>query len=129
MRQFAMLQREFDHFDRSHLRQIALQRWDNEGGAGPGRLPAGFSSGEVQSNVPPLGNAELVQLQIRVIALENLVITLLADASVRQLALARDMAAYITPRPGHTAHRLTIHAASEMISLLERAAHFRITPP
>ena len=39
-------------------------------------------------------NAELVQLRIRVIALENLVIALLAEASDRQLDLAREMAAY-----------------------------------
>jgi hypothetical protein len=72
-----------------------------------------------------LTNAELVQLQIRVVALENLVITLLAEASDRQLALAREMAVFISPRPGFTPHRLTIHAQREMISLVERAGHFR----
>ena len=36
--------------------------------------PEGLISGEVQSQVPELTNAELVQLRIRVIALENLVI-------------------------------------------------------
>jgi hypothetical protein len=72
-----------------------------------------------------LTNAELVQLRIRVIALENLVITLLAEASDRQLALAREMAAYISPRPGFTHHPLTIHAAAQMIDLVERAGRFR----
>jgi hypothetical protein len=75
-----------------------------------------------------LSNAELVQLQIRVIALENLVITLLAEASETALDLARDMAAYISPRPGFTPHRLTIHAAAEMISLVGRARKFRTMP-
>ena len=54
---------------------------------------------------PPLENAELVQLQIRVIALENLLIALLAQASEQQLDLARHMAAHISPRAGATPHR------------------------
>ncbi len=58
--------------------------------------------------MPPLSNAELVQLQVRVIALENLMITLLADGSDRQLELAREMATYISPRAGFTHHPLTI---------------------
>ena len=69
--------------------------------------------------------AELVQLRIRVIALENLVIGLLAEASDRQLDLAREMAVYISPRPNFTRHRSTIHAAAQMNHLVERAAHFR----
>jgi len=115
--------------DRSRLRQMALQRWEDEGGAGPGRLHADLTPADPQSLGPPLSNAELVQLQIRVIALENLVITLLAEASEEALDLARDMAAYISPRPGFTPHRLTIHAAAEMISLVGRARKFRTIPP
>ena len=104
---------------------MALSRWENEGGAWCGRPEAVSTTGQAQSDVPPLTNAELVQLQIRVIALENLVIALLTDASDRQLDLVRDMAAYISPRPGFTPHRLTIHAAAGMISLVERAGQFR----
>ena len=74
---------------------------------------------------PALTNVELVQLRIRVIALENLLIALLADASERQLDLAREMAAYISPRPGSTHHPLTVHAAAQMIDFVERAGHFR----
>ena len=81
------------------------------------------------TEIPELTNAELVQLRIRVIALENLVITLLAEASDRQLGLAREMAAYIAPRPGFTHHPLTIHAAAQMIDLVNRASHFRVVPP
>jgi hypothetical protein len=106
-------------------RQMALSRWDNEGGAGPGGPQGGSASAEAQSEIPALTNAELVQLRIRVIALENLVIALLADASERQLDLAREMAAYISPRPGFTHHPLTVHAAAQMIDLVERASHFR----
>jgi len=80
--------------------------------------------GPESSKEPPLSNAELVQLRVRVIALENLVIALLAEASERQLALAREMSTHISPRPGFTAHRLTIHAASEMLSLMDRATRF-----
>ena len=80
---------------------------------------------ELQADALPLTNAELVQLQIRVIALENLLAVLLVDASDRQLDLAHEIAEYIAPRPGFTPHRLTIHAAARMTSLIERAGHLR----
>ena len=105
--------------------QVALSRWDNEGGAVFRRSAEGSSPGEAQPEIPELTNTELVQLRIRVIALENLVIGLLAEASDRQLALARKMAAYISPRLGFTHHPLTNHAAGQMIDLVERAARFR----
>jgi hypothetical protein len=124
-----MPDRKPDLLDPSQQHQLALSRWNNEGGAGPHRAQEGLISGEVQPEVPQLTNAELVQLQIRVIALENLVITLLAEASDRQLDLAREMAAYISPRPGFTQHPLTIHAAALMIDLVQRAGQFRVAPP
>jgi hypothetical protein len=120
-----MPDKEPDSTASSRQRQMALSRWDNEGGAGPGGPQGGSASAEAQSEIPALTNAELVQLRIRVIALENLVIALLADASERQLDLAREMAAYISPRPGFTHHPLTVHAAAQMIDLVERASHFR----
>ena len=86
---------------------------------------SGSVSAEVQGQTPELTNTELVQLRIRVIALENLVIALLAGAPERQLDLAREMAAYISPRPGFTHHPLTLHAAAQLIDLVERASHFR----
>lgn len=70
--------------------------------------------------VPPLSNAELVQLQIRVIALENLVVALLADAPPQQLELVRDIAASIFPRPG-VEHRLTSQATVQMEHLAQRS--------
>jgi hypothetical protein len=73
----------------------------------------------------PVNQRELVQLRVRVIALENLVIALLAEAGDRQITLAREMAACVSPRPGFTHHPLTIHAASHMIDLVERAGQFR----
>ena len=80
---------------------------------------------EVLPDVPPLTNTELVQLRVRGIALENLVISLLAEASDRQLDRVREMAAYISPRPGVTHHALTMHAAAHMVDLVARAQHFR----
>lgn len=114
-----------DPAERTRQRQRALQRWDNEGGAGSGRLPFDERLEEAAGIAPPLTNAELVQLQIRVIALENLVIALLAQATDAQLELIRDMAAYISPRPGVTPHPLTLGAAGEMMSLVDRSSHFR----
>ena len=109
--------------------QMALSRWDNEGGAGPAAPKEEATSIEAQSAIPKLTNGELVQLRVRVIALENLVIALLVEASEQQIGLAREMAAYISPRPGSTHHPLTIQAAAQMIDLIERASHFQSTRP
>jgi hypothetical protein len=38
------------------------------------------------------------------------------------------MAVHISPRPGFTRHRLTLHAADEMLSLVDRARRFRPGP-
>jgi hypothetical protein len=97
-------------------RHKALSRWDNEGGA---------RSGEAGADVPDLTNVELVHLRIRVISLENLIITLLAEGSDRQLEVAREMASYISPREGFTQHPLTIQAAHHMTDMVDRAVHFR----
>ncbi len=120
-----MPDRKPNFIDLPHQQQMALSRWDNEGGAGPRGPQAGLISDEVESEVPQLTNSDLVKLRVRVIALENLVIALLAEASNRQLDLAREMAAYISPRPGFTHHPLTIRAAGQMIDLVERAGRFR----
>ncbi len=115
---------ESDSYERARLRAQALSRWNNEGGAGEGGLmPHGFTT--PPPDAPSLTNAELVQLQIRVIALENLLMVLLAEATDRQLDLAREMAAYISPRPGFTPHHLTVHAAARIIGMVERAGHLR----
>ena len=62
-------------------RQRALSRWDNEGGAGPGGPDTVSAPDSARIAVPELTNAELVTLRIRVIALENMMISLLANAS------------------------------------------------
>ena len=73
-------------------------------------------------------DTEAEKIRIRVVALENLVIALLAQAPAAQLELARAMATYISPRPGYTPHPLTLRAADEMRSLVDRATQFRTTP-
>src|SRR6185312_13251570 len=72
----------------------ALARWENEGGKAPPIAE--------QAAIPEMTNAEIVALRVRVIALENVLISLLVTASDQQLALIRQMADYISPRPGHT---------------------------
>lgn len=108
--------RAVDPVDR---RRRALSSWENEGGATAHTQP------DADVEVPELTNAELVHLRIRVIALENLVIALLANDSDRQLTVAREMAAYISPRPGFTPHPLTLQAADHMVELVERAVHYQ----
>ena len=120
-----MSDKKLDFAVRSRQRQSALSRWEDEGGAGVRRSRIVLTSSKSKPRVPQLAMAELVQLRIRVIALENLVIGLLAEASDKQLDLARKMADYISPRPKFTRHRSTIHAAAQMIHLVDRAAHFR----
>jgi len=107
--------------------QLALSRWETEGGALPAQRPVEPCASGWSISASASTAVELAQLRIRVIALENLVIALLAELSDRQLGLAREMAAYISPRPGFTHHRPTIHAAAQMIHLVERADRFRGT--
>jgi hypothetical protein len=64
----------------------------------------------------PLTNAEMVQLQVRAIAIETVLAVLLAEVSEHQLQLVREVSAYISPRCGVTPLRLTIHAAARRIN-------------
>jgi hypothetical protein len=124
-----MIDPELEASQRLRLRRSAISRWNNEGGAGPGgRVHAGSAATYAAAGTPPLTNAELVQLQIRVIALERIVMALLAHPADGQLEVIREMAAYIYPRAGHTPHPLTIGAAGQMMSLLQGAEHFRTRP-
>jgi hypothetical protein len=107
---------------------MALPRWYTNGRSGSAPAPEPVAVKSERDTPPQVETAEFVQLRIRVIALENLVITLLAEASERQLNLAREMAVYISPRPGSASHPLTTHAASHMIDLVERAEQFRLKP-
>lgn len=85
---------------RCQVHDRAIGRRENEGGSFTGlhqhRTPT--VAGEI-------GDAEAGNLRVRLIALENLVVALLAGAPDSQSALVREMAAYISPRPGMTPHR------------------------
>lgn len=83
---------------------------------------------DLQFEGPPFTDTEIKQIIIRVIALENLAITLLSEASDRQRGLGREMANYIIPRAGKTQHPLTMHASAHMTQLIERANHFKARP-
>lgn len=109
-------------------RQGALAKWEDEGGHGPnGPLKAIHLLG-AKASLPPIGEAEMLALHIRVVALENLVIALLATASDSQREIARTMAEYISPRPGATPHPLTTLAAGHITNLVERAVRFGARP-
>lgn len=113
----------------SELRQRALSRWDNEGGAGRDGPKESHAHILQDPDIPNLTDAEVIQLRVRVIALENLMIMMLAEGSDRQLELAREMGTYISPRPGFTHHPLTIQAAAHMVDLVDRATHYRSVEP
>ena len=95
-----------------------LSTWDDQSIVSP-------LDNEAFTTPPALTHAELVHLRVRVIALENLVVALLAEGSERQREVAREMAEYISPRPGFTQHPLTLHAAQHMVHSVERAERFQ----
>ena len=98
----------------------AIGRWENEGGNTAGRHPH-----ERGSVVGEISDAADGNLRVRLIALENIVVALLAGAPDSQSTLVREMANYISPRPDTTPHRLTIEAARNMIALIDRASHYK----
>lgn len=105
----------------------AVARWDNEGGAGPCGSFTRLNVGPASADAPHASLSELARLHSRIIALEALVITLLAERTERQLDHVAGMAALISPRPGTTPHPLTTEAASQMLQLVDRSRHFRAT--
>lgn len=112
---------ESERSRRTEAHERAVGRWENEGGA-----IAGWSHPKPTPTVAgEIGDAEAANLRVRLIALENVVVALLAGAPESCTALVRDMADYISPRPGTTPHRLTIEAARKMTALAERADQYR----
>src|SRR4030095_1901892 len=115
LREWPMSAKQPESATSSRQLERALSRWANEGGAGP-TGPQGASVGApARSEIPQLSTVEIGRRRVRVIALETLVIALLAAGSERQRGLVREMAAHILPRPGFTHHPLTTHAAAQMI--------------
>jgi hypothetical protein len=112
-----------DASDRARLFERVVSRWENEGGA---VVEAGATErASAEGSPASLGSAEFVQMQFRVIALENLVTVLLAQSSNQQLDVVREMAAHIAANPGFTPHPPTVRAAAKMHRLLEAAGHLR----
>lgn len=102
--------------------QAALASWENEGGADR-HLPANppNDSAGRRTTVDP-AKADIAQLQIRVVALENLVTALLAAAPVGVVTMVRDLTELVSPKLGH----LTMHAATQMVHTIQRAEFIRM---
>jgi len=92
----------------------ALSRWEDEGGALPCGPQEALAADCEKWDIPPLSDAEIIQLRIRVIALENMVLGLLSKASADQLAAIEEIAEFISPRADAKPHPLTLHAATQM---------------
>ena len=97
-----MMSKSEQILDPTNVFTQALSSWENEGGW---IMSPTYDQG---SDVPDLTNVEILHLRVRLIALENLMIAVLAEGSDRQRQVACDMAAYISPRPGFTPHELTL---------------------
>lgn len=105
---------------RAKTHDRAVRRWENEGGT----LENGHQ--QLENTVTgQTGTVEEAHLRVRLIALENVVVALLAGAPECQSDLVREMAAYISPRKGSTPHRMTTEAAHHMLALAERATHYK----
>jgi len=105
--------------DPSDSRWRALSKWEDEGGA------VTSVTHDPRVDIPDMTNAEIVHLRVRIIALENLMIAVLAEGSDRQREMACDMADIISPRAGFTRHPLTLKAAHHMTDLVDRAVQFQ----
>jgi hypothetical protein len=66
----------------------------------------------------------MVCLRSRVIALENIVVAMLAGGSHDQRAIVHDMAMFVRPPLDAVQDRLTMHAADLMDHLTDRATRF-----
>lgn len=106
-----------------HLRVIG--RWENEGGSVRAWHREMYFQENPATVVGEVGDAEAANIRVRLIALENIIVALLANGAEDRLELIREMAEFISPRPGMTPHRLTIEAARNMLAIIERAEHYR----
>ena len=73
-------------------------------------------------DIPEPDHADLVQMRIRRITLENIVLGLLSGANGEQIEQIRKRADMIEPRPEASRHPLTELAAGDMRKLRNRAA-------
>ena len=106
---------------RSEAHERSIGQLEEERGAQPGPAPREVGP----TVVGAIGDAEAANLRVRLVAIENILVAMLAAAPESQLDLIREMAAYISPRSGKTPHRLTVEAARNMLAIIERAEHYR----
>ncbi|WP_324827766.1 hypothetical protein [Qipengyuania zhejiangensis] len=78
-------------------------------------------------DIPEPDHAELVQMRMRLITLENIVLGLLSGASDEQIERISKRADMIEPRPEASRHPFTELAAGDMRKFLERAARMAKT--
>lgn len=110
---------------RDEIHRRVIGRWENEGGA-----PSTWQHDEPEQEnyatvAGEIGDAQAGNIRVRLIAIENILVALLAEASDDRLELIREMAEFISPRPGMTPHRLTLEAARNMRAIIERAEQYR----
>ena len=103
------------------FRASALARWDNEGGALSHPAPVKPPPVDIDNH---LSDQDMVCLRSRVIALENIVVAMLAGGSHDQRAIVHDMAMFVRPPLDAAQDRLTMHAADLMDHLADRATRF-----
>ena len=114
---------------RDEIHRRVIGRWENEGGS-VRAWDRDMSSEEKTITVAgEIGDAEAANIRVRLIAIENIIVALLANAPDDRLELIREMADFISPRPGMTPHRLTIEAARNMLAIVERAEHYKTNRP
>ena len=105
---------------RAKIHDRAVGRWENDSGT-----PAVAHQDFQYLPAGETGTVEDDHLRVRLIALENVVVALLAGAPQSQSELVREMATHISPRSGKTPHRMTIEAAHHMLGLADRAARYQ----
>ena len=108
-------------FDSARARALerAVKSWENEGGARGDRDSHTYHA----TIIGEAGDDEALNIRIRLIALENIVVALLASGTQDAPDLAREMAQHMSSRLEATPHRLTIAVASNMMAIVERAEH------
>jgi hypothetical protein len=110
---------------RDEIYRRVIGRWENEGGAATHWEHEAQSVSDPTTVVGEIGDAQEVNIRVRLIAIENIIVALLANAPGDRLELIKEMAEFISPRPGMTPHRLTIEAARNMLAIVERAEQYR----
>ena len=100
----------------------ALLRSGNKEGARAQRPPSDYF---MQPEIHQSMNTDLEHLRTRMIAMENLLITLLAQSSDRPREPDREMAIYTFPSPSFTQLPRPLGMAAQMVQLVARAGHFR----